>query len=90
MVYAALFYLVVNAWLFILMGVDKKRSRLEQWRVPEKHLWLLAWIGGALGGMLGMKVFRHKTKHKAFTAGFPLLAAAHALLIGWLYMRFYT
>lgn len=62
MVYAALFYLVVNAWLFILMGVDKKRSRLEQWRVPEKHLWLLAWIGGALGGMLGMKVFRHKTK----------------------------
>ncbi|MBN8236894.1 DUF1294 domain-containing protein [Halobacillus kuroshimensis] len=90
MMYAGLFYLGVNIWLFILMGVDKKRAREQKWRIPEKQLWLAALLGGAFGGVLGMKVFRHKTKHKSFTVGFPLLIAAHGVLIWYLYVRFYT
>ena len=52
--------------LFALMGADKRRARTGAWRVPEKTLFLLALLGGALGGMLGMRAFRHKTKHWYF------------------------
>lgn len=90
MMYAGLYYFGVNIWLFILMGVDKKRAGEQKWRVPEKRLWMAALLGGALGGVLGMKVFRHKTKHKSFAVGFPFLIAAHVVLTGYLYVRFYT
>ncbi len=61
--------------LFITMGVDKARAKNHKWRVPEGTLFLLAAIGGALGGCLGMLAFRHKTKHALFYIGFPLLLA---------------
>ena len=51
---------------FILYAVDKSRARQNQWRIPEKVLLLFGFLGGALGGILGMKTFHHKTKHWYF------------------------
>ncbi|MFD1018986.1 DUF1294 domain-containing protein [Thalassobacillus hwangdonensis] len=83
------YYLVVNLLLFILMGLDKRKSRRDQWRVPEKRLWLLALLGGALGGVMGMKVFRHKTKHSSFKIGMPVLLLIHVLLVGYVVQKLY-
>ena len=59
---------------FSLMGVDKRKARREEWRIPESTLWLFALLGGGVGGFLGMRCFRHKTRHWYFRFGFPLLA----------------
>lgn len=61
-----LYFLFVNALLFVLMGIDKKRAVKRQWRIPEKNLLLLGLIGGGLGGILGMKKYRHKTREAKF------------------------
>lgn len=63
----------VNLFSFALMGYDKRCARLGKWRVPEKNLFLAAACFGALGGILGMQLFRHKTKHWSFRIFFPLM-----------------
>lgn len=60
------YFLLVNVWLFILMGIDKKRAKRNQWRIAEKYLLLLGVAGGGLGGLLGMNLYRHKTKQVKF------------------------
>ena len=70
--------------LFFLMRHDKKLSRRHGHRIPEKALFLLAILGGALGGVLGMQIFRHKTQHPNFYLGFPLLALAQWGVAIWL------
>ena len=79
-----LYLLAVNLAAFVLMGLDKRRARRGMWRVSEKALFLPAALGGALGGVLGMKVFRHKTRHWYFRFGFPLLLLTQILGLGWL------
>ncbi|MBQ4610189.1 MAG: DUF1294 domain-containing protein [Clostridia bacterium] len=59
--------------LFAMMGIDKALAKGGAWRVPEKTLFLLALLGGALGGIIGMYFFRHKTRHLSFKAGLPVL-----------------
>ncbi|MGI8316836.1 DUF1294 domain-containing protein [Halobacillus mangrovi] len=83
------YILLINLWLFTLMGMDKRRSRREKWRIKEKTLWTFAFLGGALGGWLGMIVFRHKTKHRSFKRGLPVLTIMHLLAWGYLLNRFY-
>ncbi|MCR5663441.1 MAG: DUF1294 domain-containing protein [Oscillospiraceae bacterium] len=70
------------------MGFDKARAKKGGCRVPEKTLFLLAALGGAPGGVLGMRAFRHKTKHRAFTIGFPLLALLELAACAWIVFRF--
>ena len=73
--------------LFAVMGADKRRARTGRWRVPEKTLFLLALLGGAPGGVLGMRAFRHKTKHWYFAWGFPVLAVLQLALCLWLLVK---
>lgn len=69
---AIIIYLVIiNLLAFALMGIDKKRAMKGAWRIPEKSLFLAVILGGALGGVLGMKHFHHKTQHWYFKLGFP-------------------
>ena len=70
---AILYIIMVNLILFLLMGLDKKSARSGKWRIPEQTLFLFALAGGALGGIIGMKVFHHKTRKKNFRSGFPAL-----------------
>ena len=81
------YVLLMSLVLFCVMGADKRRAREGARRVPEKTLFLLAALGGAVGGALGMRVFRHKTKHWYFAWGFPILAMAQLALCVFLVLR---
>ncbi len=74
-----LWYLGMSIACFIAMGIDKLRARAGEWRIPEKRLFLLAALGGAAGGILGMLAFRHKTKHRSFVIGMPALLLFNVL-----------
>lgn len=72
----------INLLLFILMGIDKFKAKRGLWRIPEKTLFLTAALGGSIGGILGMRLFRHKTRHNSFKFGFPAILIAQLALIG--------
>ena len=72
---------IVNLLGFVLMFIDKKRAQNNQWRIKEATLFLAAAIGGSIGSMLGMKVFRHKTKHLSFLIGMPAIFIVQAALV---------
>ena len=67
------YLLVINAVAFFVYGIDKLKARKGWWRIPESTLLLLAIIGGSVGAWLGMKVWHHKTMHKKFRYGLPLI-----------------
>ena len=71
----------LNLVSFGLMAYDKRCAKAGKWRVPEKVLFLAAACFGALGGVLGMQLCRHKTKHWYFRLFFPLMLAAQAALL---------
>ena len=64
-------WLVINLITFILYGVDKRRAKRGQWRIPEKTLLTGMWLLGGVGAWLAMRTFRHKTKHIAFQVSAP-------------------
>ncbi len=72
---------------FTVYGVDKAKARRGAWRVPEKTLFLLPLLGGSVGALLGMLVFRHKTKHWYFVWGIPLILLAQIALAVWVYFK---
>ena len=63
----------MNVLLFFTMGADKFKAKTGRRRVSEARLFFLALIGGSLGGIAGMQLFRHKTKHNSFRIGFPAI-----------------
>ena len=71
--YLITYIIGVNLITFIFFWNDKRRSKKEAWRIPEKTLIGLCLIGGAIGGILGMRVFHHKTKHFLFVWGIPII-----------------
>lgn len=75
---------IVNLIAFTVYGADKRRARKDRRRVPEKTLFLLAIIGGSLGAFLGMRLFRHKTRHWYFVWGIPAIMALQIALGLWL------
>ena len=83
----AVWIIVLGVFLFVLMGADKAKARSGRWRISEKTLFILALLGGACGGWLGMLVFRHKTRHWYFSIGFPVLAMLQVALIVFLRAR---
>ncbi len=73
---------IINLYAFCQYGWDKHLAKKKKFRIPERELMLAAGLGGALGALLGMQCFRHKTQHKKFTIGVPLLLALWILIIG--------
>ena len=71
---------VINLISFALFGIDKYKAKHDLWRIPEKTLFLFAILGGSVGAFLGMKLFRHKTRHKRFSLGLPLIFVLQLLL----------
>lgn len=75
------FYLVMNLAGFYLMKIDKRRAKMNRYRISENTLWLVAVLFGAVGMTFGMQIFRHKTKHLQFKMGLPILALIEIGLI---------
>ena len=66
--------IIINVMGFFINLEDKQAAIHQKRRIPEKTLWLFGIIGGATGSYISMKLFRHKTKHKSFMIGMPLLS----------------
>lgn len=79
---AGIYFLGINLLGFLSMGIDKKRAKDGEWRISERSLFFVALLGGSLGSILGMQVFRHKTKHRSFRLGMPLILAVQLILLG--------
>ncbi|MBQ7060220.1 MAG: DUF1294 domain-containing protein [Clostridia bacterium] len=73
---------------FASMGIDKSRAKNDKWRIPEKTLFLIALLGGALGSVLGMQVFRHKTKHWYFAVFMPMILLVQIAIVAFLFIKF--
>lgn len=81
-----IYLLIVNAAGFLLMLADKQKAKKNLWRIPEKLLLGVAFAGGSLGTMVGMKLVHHKTKHLQFSIGIPVMLAVHIIC----YIFFFT
>lgn len=71
-----LYYLaLINVITFLMYGIDKLKAKKGKWRIPEATLLLFAIMGGSIGAWLGIKVWHHKTMHKKFKYGIPIILA---------------
>ena len=71
----------INILTFFVYGIDKWKAVKGKWRIPEVSLLTLAIIGGSIGAWVGMKVWHHKTMHKKFKYGLPLILLVQIALI---------
>ena len=76
-----LYLIIVNAAAFLLMLADKLKAKRGAWRIPEATLMGIAAIGGSVGALAGMYLFRHKTKHIKFTLGIPVILIGQIALV---------
>jgi uncharacterized membrane protein YsdA (DUF1294 family) len=73
-------FALLNIITFVVMSHDKRQAVRHGRRVPERTLFLLSAIGGALGALIAMRIRRHKTKHASFVVGIPFLLILHIVL----------
>ena len=67
------YLLAVNIATFLLYGIDKYKAKKNQWRISEATLLTMAAIGGSIGAWVGMRIWHHKTMHKKFKYGIPVI-----------------
>lgn len=79
--YLIIYLIVINLVAFLAMYVDKRKAKYGKWRIPEQTLFILALIGGSIGAIAGMYIFRHKTKKLRFSVGFPVILVLQIILI---------
>lgn len=82
-----IFYAVMSVVCLVLYAADKKRAQKGKWRIKERTLLLTGFLGGAVGALIGMQVFRHKTKHWYFWAVNMLGLAVQIALAVFLLLR---
>ncbi|MBM7571965.1 DUF1294 domain-containing protein [Aquibacillus albus] len=79
------YLLIINLLSYSLMGIDKRRARRKAWRIPEKRLWFISIIGGAFGSMVAMNAYKHKTMHRTFKYGLPILCVIQICFLLYLF-----
>lgn len=85
--YVVILYLVVvNIFGFLQMGFDKRKAKMGAWRISEKSLFLVALIGGSVGSICGMQIFRHKTRHWYFVYGMPAILILQLIIVYYLFI----
>ena len=75
------YFIGINLIGFALMGIDKYKARKRAFRIPEATLFIIAVIGGSIGSIMGMYLFRHKTRHLSFRFGMPLILILQIALL---------
>ncbi len=76
-----IYIMIINLITFFAMFLDKRKAQKGKWRIKEGTLMLLVLLGGGIGGIAGMYLFRHKTKKLKFTIGFPVILLVQIILI---------
>ncbi len=85
MKYFALYLLFINIVSVLVCLADKIKAKVGGWRIPEKTLFIVSLMGGSVGMFAAMCLIRHKTKHKRFMIGLPLIIFAQSVLLIWLF-----
>lgn len=83
-----IYLVIVNLLAFFAMWWDKRRAQKGEWRISEAGLFGFVLLGGGIGGILGMYLFRHKTKKLRFTIGFPVILITEIILIIYFLVKF--
>lgn len=83
------YLVIINIVTFVVYGIDKWKAKRGNWRISEATLLMLAVIGGTIGALLGMKVWHHKTMHKKFKYGVPLIFFIQVFLVCYLMYKCY-
>lgn len=83
--FIAIYIIAVNLVTFVTYGIDKYKSIKRKGRISEATLLTMAVIGGSIGAWTGMKVWRHKTMHKKFTIGIPIVFVIHLFIVIYLH-----
>ncbi len=81
-----IYLLIINRIGFLIMGIDKLKAIKGMWRIPENTLFAFTFLGGGVGTILGMYIFRHKTKKLKFIIGMPAILILEILI--YIYFRF--
>lgn len=81
LLYIVLYLAFINVVAVLLCIIDKVKAKLNGWRISEKTLWVTSFIGGALGMYITMKLVRHKTQHKRFMIGLPIVILLQCALL---------
>lgn len=76
-----IYLILINLITFLAMYIDKRKAKKGKRRIPEKTLFILVGLGGGIGGILGMYLFRHKTKKTRFVIGFPAIVIFEVLVV---------
>lgn len=84
-----IYAVIINITGLFSMLIDKRRAIKNKWRIPEKTLFLIAVIGGSVGSIAGMRLFRHKTKHWYFAYGMPAILIVQIVIISLLLGKYY-
>ena len=84
-----IYTIIINIIGFFSILIDKRRAIKNKWRIPEKTLFLIAIIGGSVGSIAGMRLFRHKTKHWYFAYGMPAILLVQIVIISLLLGKYY-
>lgn len=83
-----IYLLIINLISFLSMGIDKWKAKRGAWRIPEQTLISMVLLGGGIGGILGMYVFRHKTKKPRFCIGFPVILVLEIVVAVYVLVKF--
>ena len=83
-----IYLLLINIIAFLAMGIDKWKAKKGAWRIPEQTLLSLVFLGGGIGGIAGMYVFRHKTQKPRFFIGFPTILIAEIAIMIYIMVKF--
>ena len=84
-----IYLLIINLISFLSMGIDKWKAKRGAWRIPEQTLISMVLLGGGIGGILGMYVFRHKTKKPRFYIGFPVILVLEIVVAVYVLVKFW-
>lgn len=76
-----IYLIIINVIAFLAMYIDKRKAQKNKRRIPEKTLFTLVALGGGIGGILGMYLFRHKTKKTRFVIGFPSILIFEVFIV---------
>jgi uncharacterized membrane protein YsdA (DUF1294 family) len=84
--YVILYIILINAFGFAIMALDKFKAQKGYWRIPEKTIFIVTLLGGGIGTIAGMYAFRHKTKKLKFTIGLPTILISEIAIVIYLWV----
>jgi uncharacterized membrane protein YsdA (DUF1294 family) len=89
MLYLIIYFILINLIAFMMYGIDKRKAKMNKWRIKESSLLTLSLIGGGLGSMFAMQIFHHKTNKNKFKLGVPLLTFISIIIFYFIINNFF-